>query len=98
MCVCVPTLWFLPPRLYVHRLVAKPCAHMLQIQAGVPRRVQPNTVLERLYQSNTVHRGCVCPVASVHSAAQSYFSSTRQHRPNDMFSKHLLLYEILLWF
>ncbi|XP_037539869.1 ceramide synthase 5 [Nematolebias whitei] len=35
------------------RLVAKPCAHILQIQEGVPRRAQPNAVLERLYQSNT---------------------------------------------
>ncbi|XP_047457424.1 ceramide synthase 5-like [Mugil cephalus] len=33
------------------RLVAKPCAHILQIQAGVPRRAQSNAVLERLYQS-----------------------------------------------
>uniref|UniRef100_A0AAQ6AMF0 Ceramide synthase 5 n=1 Tax=Amphiprion ocellaris TaxID=80972 RepID=A0AAQ6AMF0_AMPOC len=33
------------------RLVAKPCAHILQIEAGVPRRAQPNAVLERLYQS-----------------------------------------------
>uniref|UniRef100_A0A8P4KFA7 Ceramide synthase 5 n=1 Tax=Dicentrarchus labrax TaxID=13489 RepID=A0A8P4KFA7_DICLA len=35
------------------RLVAKPCAHILQIQAGVPRRAQPNDVLERVYQSKT---------------------------------------------
>ncbi|XP_008276023.1 ceramide synthase 5-like [Stegastes partitus] len=35
------------------RLVAKPCAHILQIQAGVPRQAQPNAVLERLYQSKT---------------------------------------------
>ncbi|XP_061591909.1 ceramide synthase 5-like [Cololabis saira] len=35
------------------RLVAKPCAHILQIQGGVPRRAQPNAVLERLYQSKT---------------------------------------------
>ncbi|XP_013872005.1 ceramide synthase 5 [Austrofundulus limnaeus] len=34
------------------RLVAKPCAHILQIQEGVPRRAQSNAVLERLYQSN----------------------------------------------
>uniref|UniRef100_A0A3B5M3S5 Homeobox domain-containing protein n=1 Tax=Xiphophorus couchianus TaxID=32473 RepID=A0A3B5M3S5_9TELE len=56
VCVCVPTLWFLPLCLCVHRLVARPCAHILQIQAGAPRRVQPNAVLERLYQSNTVHK------------------------------------------
>lgn len=35
------------------RLVAKPCAHILQIEAGVPRRAQPNAVLEKLYQSKT---------------------------------------------
>ncbi|XP_015250233.1 ceramide synthase 5-like [Cyprinodon tularosa] len=40
-------------RMLFERLVAKPCAHILQIQAGVPRRAQPNAVLERLYQSNT---------------------------------------------
>ncbi|XP_073327102.1 ceramide synthase 5-like [Pagrus major] len=40
-------------RLLFERLVAKPCAHILQIQAGVPRRAQPNDVLERLYQSKT---------------------------------------------
>ncbi|XP_041655260.1 ceramide synthase 5-like isoform X2 [Cheilinus undulatus] len=33
------------------RLVAKPCAHILQIQAGVPRRAQSSDVLERVYQS-----------------------------------------------
>ncbi|KAE8293600.1 Ceramide synthase 5 [Larimichthys crocea] len=33
------------------RLVAKPCARILQIQAGVPRRAQPNDVLERVYRS-----------------------------------------------
>uniref|UniRef100_A0A3Q3XPZ9 TLC domain-containing protein n=1 Tax=Mola mola TaxID=94237 RepID=A0A3Q3XPZ9_MOLML len=38
-------------RLLFERLVAKPCAHILQIQAGVPRRAQPNDVLERVYQS-----------------------------------------------
>uniref|UniRef100_A0A8D3AEE1 Ceramide synthase 5 n=1 Tax=Scophthalmus maximus TaxID=52904 RepID=A0A8D3AEE1_SCOMX len=40
-------------RLLFERLVAKPCAHILQIQAGVPRRAQPNAVLERLYRSKT---------------------------------------------
>uniref|UniRef100_A0A3B3UYX7 Ceramide synthase 5 n=1 Tax=Poecilia latipinna TaxID=48699 RepID=A0A3B3UYX7_9TELE len=40
-------------RLLFERLVARPCARILQIQAGAPRRVQPNAVLERLYQSNT---------------------------------------------
>ncbi|XP_017265042.1 ceramide synthase 5 [Kryptolebias marmoratus] len=39
------------------RLVAKPCAHILQIQEGVPRRAQPNAVLERLYQSNACPDG-----------------------------------------
>ncbi|XP_029361917.1 ceramide synthase 5-like isoform X1 [Echeneis naucrates] len=38
-------------RLLFERLVAKPCAHILQIQAGVPRRAQPNPILEQLYQS-----------------------------------------------
>ncbi|KAF6730459.1 Ceramide synthase 5 [Oryzias melastigma] len=38
-------------RLLFERLVAKPCARILQIQAGVPRRAQPNAVLEKLYQS-----------------------------------------------
>ncbi|KAG7228201.1 hypothetical protein INR49_013364 [Caranx melampygus] len=41
---CTPCRW-------LSVLVAKPCAHILQIQAGVPRRAQPNAVLERLYQS-----------------------------------------------
>ncbi|KAK5606591.1 Ceramide synthase 5 [Crenichthys baileyi] len=40
-------------RLLFERLVAKPCAHILQIQVGVPRRAQSNAVLERLYQANT---------------------------------------------
>ncbi|XP_070696182.1 ceramide synthase 5-like [Pempheris klunzingeri] len=40
-------------RLLFERLVAKPCAHILQIQAGVPRRAQPNDVLEKVYQSKT---------------------------------------------
>ncbi|CAJ1084974.1 ceramide synthase 5-like isoform X2 [Xyrichtys novacula] len=38
-------------RLLFERLVAKPCAHILQIQGGVPRRAQSNDVLERVYQS-----------------------------------------------
>ncbi|KAI3357613.1 hypothetical protein L3Q82_016030, partial [Scortum barcoo] len=38
-------------RLLFERLVAKPCAHILQIQAGEPRRAQPNNVLERVHQS-----------------------------------------------
>lgn len=62
------SLWphplFFCTSLCVHRLVAKPCAHILQIQAGVPRRAQPNAVLEKLYQSNTVHKHCVSPHAS----------------------------------
>jgi len=52
----VPALSFLSLCLCVLRLVAKPCAHILQIQAGVLRRAQPNAVLERLYQSKTVYR------------------------------------------
>uniref|UniRef100_A0A8C6ML49 Ceramide synthase 5 n=1 Tax=Nothobranchius furzeri TaxID=105023 RepID=A0A8C6ML49_NOTFU len=40
-------------RLLFERLIAKPCSRILQIQAGVPRRAQPNTVLERLYQSKS---------------------------------------------
>lgn len=46
VCVC----------LCVHRLVAKPCAHILQIQEGVPRQAHPNAVLERLYQSDAVRK------------------------------------------
>ncbi|CAB1329281.1 unnamed protein product, partial [Coregonus sp. 'balchen'] len=34
-------------------LVAKPCAHILQIQAGVSRRAQANAVLERVFTSTT---------------------------------------------
>ncbi|KAM8830064.1 ceramide synthase 5-like isoform 2-T2 [Synchiropus picturatus] len=40
-------------RLLFERLVAKPCAHILHIQAGHHRRAQPNVVLERVYQSKT---------------------------------------------
>ncbi|XP_056129181.1 ceramide synthase 5-like [Lampris incognitus] len=40
-------------RLLFERLVAKPCAHILQIQAGVSRQAQPNVVLERVYVSTT---------------------------------------------
>ncbi|KAM9831006.1 ceramide synthase 5-like [Syngnathus typhle] len=40
-------------RILFERLVAKPCAHILQIQAGVQRQAQPNAVLEKLYQSKT---------------------------------------------
>lgn len=59
---CFPTLFFLPLCLCVYRLVAKPCAHILQIQAGVPRQAQPNAILERLYQSKAVHKARVCSV------------------------------------
>ncbi|KAK2851560.1 hypothetical protein Q5P01_007836 [Channa striata] len=38
-------------RLVFERLVAKPCSHILQIQAGVSQRAQPNAVLEKVYQS-----------------------------------------------
>ncbi|KAM6981924.1 ceramide synthase 5-like [Tautogolabrus adspersus] len=40
-------------RLLFERLVAKPCAHILQIQAGLPRRAQSNDVLEKVYLSKT---------------------------------------------
>ncbi|CAN9515498.1 unnamed protein product [Ophioblennius macclurei] len=40
-------------RLLFERLVAKPCAHILRIEAGVPRRAQPNAALEKLYLSKT---------------------------------------------
>uniref|UniRef100_A0A8C9ZZM9 Ceramide synthase 5 n=2 Tax=Sander lucioperca TaxID=283035 RepID=A0A8C9ZZM9_SANLU len=40
-------------RLLFERLVAKPCAHILQIQVGVPRQAQPNAVLEKVFQSKT---------------------------------------------
>ncbi|XP_042346941.1 ceramide synthase 5-like [Plectropomus leopardus] len=40
-------------RLLFERLVAKPCAHILQIQAGVPRQAQSNAVLEKVYLSKT---------------------------------------------
>ena len=45
-------LLFLSP--HVCRLVAKPCAHILQIQAGASRRAQPNALLERVFTSTTV--------------------------------------------
>ncbi|XP_008317635.1 ceramide synthase 5-like [Cynoglossus semilaevis] len=40
-------------RLIFERLVAKPCAHILQIQEEAPRQVQSNAVLENLYKSRT---------------------------------------------
>lgn len=40
-------------RVLFERLVAKPCARLLQIQEGVPRRVQRNDVLERVHNSKT---------------------------------------------
>ncbi|XP_060931037.1 ceramide synthase 5-like [Limanda limanda] len=40
-------------RLLFERLVAKPCAHILQIQAGVPRQALPSAALEKLYLSKT---------------------------------------------
>lgn len=48
--------------LCVYRLVAKPCAHILQIQVGVPRQAQPNAVLEKVFQSKTVHKAYTCAV------------------------------------
>ncbi|KAL3064444.1 hypothetical protein OYC64_000665 [Pagothenia borchgrevinki] len=46
LAVCVFLL-----RMLFERLVAKPCAQILQIQAGVPRQAQPNAVLEKVFQS-----------------------------------------------
>lgn len=40
--------------MFVCRLVAKPCSHLLQIQAEGPRQAQPNDVLEKVYRSKTV--------------------------------------------
>ncbi|XP_062315069.1 ceramide synthase 5-like [Osmerus eperlanus] len=40
-------------RVIFERLVAKPCAHILQIQAGASRRAQPNALLERVFTSTT---------------------------------------------
>uniref|UniRef100_UPI003AAF692E ceramide synthase 5-like isoform X2 n=1 Tax=Centroberyx gerrardi TaxID=166262 RepID=UPI003AAF692E len=51
LAVCVLVL-----RLVFERLVAKPCARILQIQTGVSRQAQPNAVLERVYMSITVHK------------------------------------------
>lgn len=42
--------------LFVCRLVAKPCAHLLQIQEVVPRQAQPNDVLEKVYRSKAVQK------------------------------------------
>lgn len=56
-----PPFFFCLP-VCVYRLVAKPCAHILQIQAGVPRQAQPNAVLEKLYQSKMVYEAHVCSV------------------------------------
>lgn len=55
--------------LCVYRLVAKPCAHILRIQAGVPRRAQPNDVLERVYHSRTVHKAFACSVVPLKSSS-----------------------------
>ncbi|KAL1021559.1 hypothetical protein UPYG_G00014810 [Umbra pygmaea] len=48
LAVCVLAL-----RVLFERLIAKPCAHVLQIQPGVSRRAQPNAVLERVFASTT---------------------------------------------
>ncbi|KAF7655648.1 hypothetical protein LDENG_00053040 [Lucifuga dentata] len=56
LCVLPLALGILLLRLIFERLVAKPCAHILQIQAGVSRQAQPNGVLERVYLSKTVHK------------------------------------------
>lgn len=85
--LCLHPLFSAP--LCVYRLVAKPCAHILQIQAGVPRQAQPNAVLERLYQSKTVHKACVCSV--VHSMLVYTFGVVALgHTHNDTLSKYLM--------
>lgn len=48
----------------VFRLVAKPCANILQIQAGESRRAQPNAVLERVFTSTTVLKALVSYTAA----------------------------------
>ncbi|XP_041702697.1 ceramide synthase 5-like isoform X2 [Coregonus clupeaformis] len=51
---CLPLAFgVLAVRVLFERLVAKPCAHILQIQAGVSRRAQANAVLERVFTSTT---------------------------------------------
>uniref|UniRef100_A0A674N284 Ceramide synthase 5 n=1 Tax=Takifugu rubripes TaxID=31033 RepID=A0A674N284_TAKRU len=40
-------------RLLYERLVARPCALLLHIQAAEPRQAQPNDVLEKVYRSKT---------------------------------------------
>lgn len=64
-----PLPFFFCLGLCVYRLVAKPCAHILRIQAGVPRRAQPNDVLERVYQSRTVHKAFACSVVPLKSSS-----------------------------
>uniref|UniRef100_A0A667Y0S6 Ceramide synthase 5 n=1 Tax=Myripristis murdjan TaxID=586833 RepID=A0A667Y0S6_9TELE len=53
LCALPLALCVLILRLIFERLVAKPCARILQIQAGVSRQAQPNAVLERVYKSMT---------------------------------------------
>ncbi|KAJ8016113.1 hypothetical protein DPEC_G00003770 [Dallia pectoralis] len=49
---CLPLAFgVLALRVLFERLVAKPCAQLLQIQPGVSRRAQPNAVLERVFTS-----------------------------------------------
>uniref|UniRef100_A0A6Q2XVM7 Homeobox domain-containing protein n=1 Tax=Esox lucius TaxID=8010 RepID=A0A6Q2XVM7_ESOLU len=49
---CLPLAFgVLALRVLFERLVAKPCAHILQIEPGVSRRAQPNAVLERVFAS-----------------------------------------------
>ncbi|XP_055788136.1 ceramide synthase 5-like [Salvelinus fontinalis] len=51
---CLPLAFgVLAVRVLFERLVAKPCANILQIQAGESRRAQPNAVLERVFTSTT---------------------------------------------
>lgn len=67
--------------LCVYRLVAKPCAHILQIQAGASRQAQPNVILERVYMSKTVHNACVNPLFVMKQCLL-------HHSHNYMFSKY----------
>lgn len=53
LCALPLALCVLVLRLLFERLVAKPCARILHIQAGVSRQAQPNAALERVYKSIT---------------------------------------------
>lgn len=60
------------------RLVARPCAHMLQIQAAEPRRVQPNAVLERLYQARAVQVHTVTHDDMFPKCSRTFYGSARR--------------------